>query len=68
MKIKVDDLTSPEVIELLRSHLQNLATLSPPKSMHALGIEALKKPDVTFWTAWEVSRLDVLRNPVKLLI
>ena len=57
MKIKVDDLTSPEVIELLRSHLQNLATVSPPESMHALGIEALKKPDITFWSVWDGEEL-----------
>ena len=53
MKIKVDDLSHPEVIKLLRSHLQNLATLSPPESMHALGIEGLKKPDITFWSVWD---------------
>jgi putative acetyltransferase len=25
---------------------------SPPESVHALGIEKLKQPGVTFWTAW----------------
>lgn len=57
VRIKVDDLRSPEVIELLRSHLQNLAAISPPESMHALGIEALKKPDITFWSVWEDDKL-----------
>ena len=57
MKIKVDDLSHPEVIKLLRSHLQNLATLSPPESMHALGIEGLKKPDITFWSVWDGDEL-----------
>ena len=53
MKIKVDDLIHPEVIKLLRSHLQSLSAISPPESMHALGIEGLKKPDITFWSVWD---------------
>ena len=57
MKIKVGDLSHPQVIKLLRSHLQSLATLSPPESMHALGIEALKKPDITFWSVWDGDEL-----------
>ena len=27
--------------------------LSPPESVHALDLEKLRKPDITFWTAWE---------------
>ncbi len=26
---------------------------SPPESIHALELEALRRPEVTFWTAWE---------------
>jgi putative acetyltransferase len=26
---------------------------SPAKSVHALDIEKLRKPDITFWTAWQ---------------
>jgi putative acetyltransferase len=33
--------------------LQNLYALSPPESVHALGIEKLRSPDITFWSAWE---------------
>ena len=27
--------------------------LGPPESVHALPLEGLKSPDVTFWTVWE---------------
>jgi putative acetyltransferase len=27
--------------------------LSPPESVHALDLEKLRAPDITFWTAWE---------------
>jgi putative acetyltransferase len=53
MDIRVDDLIRPEVIQLLREHLQEAARHSPPESIHALDLDALRKPDVTFWTAWE---------------
>jgi putative acetyltransferase len=52
MKIKVDDLTGPEIQDLLRHHLQNLSVLSPPCSMHALNLDALRKPNITFWSIW----------------
>ena len=57
MDIRVDDLTSPEIIRLLREHLQSAALHSPPESIHALDVEALRKPDVTFWSAWQDSEL-----------
>jgi putative acetyltransferase len=55
--IRVDDLRSLEIIELLREHLQNMALHSPPGSIHALDLEALRKPDITFWSAWQNSEL-----------
>ena len=53
MGIRVDDLSSPEIIQLLQEHLQSAALHSPPESVHALDVEALRKPDITFWSAWE---------------
>ncbi len=52
LSIRRDDLSAPAVHDLLREHLRSLASLSPPESMHALGIEALRKPEIAFWTAW----------------
>jgi putative acetyltransferase len=57
MKIVVDDLSRAEVVNLLRQHLTNMAEISPPESVHALDLEGLKAPDVTFWSAWEGSDL-----------
>jgi len=57
MKIKVDDLHGPEIHQLLREHLQSMRLHSPPESIHALDIEALRRPDVTFWTAWDNDEL-----------
>lgn len=57
MKIKIDDLTGPEITQLLQAHLQNLSAISPPCSMHALNIDALRKPNITFWTVWDDSQL-----------
>src|SRR5918997_5083165 len=57
MEIKIDDLGGPEVHELLREHLRNMHLHSPPESVHALDIEGLRRPEITFWTAWEGGEL-----------
>jgi len=50
--IRVDDLTGPEIRALLEEHLRNMYELSPPESVHALDLAALRRPEITFWTAW----------------
>ncbi|HVF91117.1 MAG TPA: GNAT family N-acetyltransferase [Blastocatellia bacterium] len=57
MNIKIDDLSGPEIYELLQEHLRSMAMHSPPESVHALDIEALRKPEITFWTVWENGEL-----------
>jgi putative acetyltransferase len=57
MDIRVDDLSSPEIIRLLHQHLRSVALHSPPESVHALGLEALRNPDITFWSVWKDSEL-----------
>lgn len=56
-KIKIDDLNSDEVFELLNEHLEDMRRSSPPESIHALDIERLRKPEITFWTLWEGDEL-----------
>ena len=34
-----------------------MRSISPPESTHALPLEGLRKPEVTFWTAWEHGEL-----------
>ncbi len=53
MRIERDDLTRPEIHDLLREHLANMHELSPPESVHALDLSKLRSPDITFWSVWE---------------
>jgi putative acetyltransferase len=57
MKIEIDDLSRPAIHALLNEHLQSMYELSPPESVHALDLENLRKPEITFWSAWEGSLL-----------
>ncbi len=51
MKITIDNLTSGGVIKLLEEHLVDMYATSPPESIHALDVESLKHPSITFWRA-----------------
>ena len=53
MKIEIDDLTRPAIHALLNEHLRSMHALSPPGSVHALDLPSLRRPEITFWTAWE---------------
>ena len=57
MLIRVDDLSGPEIRALLEEHLRSMHELSPPESVHALDLAALRKPEITFWTAWSGDEL-----------
>jgi putative acetyltransferase len=57
MEIRIDDLTRPEIAGLLREHLAGMFETSPPESVHALPLEELRKPDITFWSVWRDSEL-----------
>lgn len=49
-EIRPDDLSGPEIAELLADHLREMHQHSPPESVHALDLDALKKPEITFWS------------------
>ncbi len=57
LQIREDDLTCKKIIDLLREHLENMHEITPPESVHALDLETLRSPDITFWTAWESDSL-----------
>jgi len=57
MQIRIDDLTSPEIAELLNEHLQDMYATSPPESVHALDLNKLRKPEITFWSVWDNDEL-----------
>ncbi|MFT5144826.1 MAG: putative acetyltransferase [Rhodothermales bacterium] len=50
--IQEDDLNGPEIAQLLQFHLDEAAANTPLDLIHALDIERLRAPDITFWTAW----------------
>ncbi|MBB3177580.1 GNAT family N-acetyltransferase [Variovorax sp. Sphag1AA] len=53
MEIRLDDLSGPEIRALLEDHLRNMHEVSPPESVHALDLDKLRQPDISFWTVWE---------------
>ena len=53
MRIEIDDLSRPAIHELLDEHLRSMRALSPPESVHALDLEKLRRPEITFWSAWD---------------
>lgn len=53
MRIEIDNLERSQVIALLEGHLQDMYATSPPESVHALDLDKLKAPEVTFWTGWK---------------
>jgi putative acetyltransferase len=55
--VEIDDLSGSEIGELLEEHLANMWRHSPPESVHALPIEELRKPEITFWTVWKNGEL-----------
>lgn len=57
LTIVEDDLTGAEIGALLRLHLDEMHQWSPPESVHAMPVERLRQPDVTFYSAWHDGRL-----------
>ncbi|NJK56540.1 MAG: GNAT family N-acetyltransferase [Pleurocapsa sp. SU_5_0] len=57
LQIRQDDLTGRKVANLLQEHLENIKKITPPESIHALDLQALRSPDIIFWTAWEDDEL-----------
>jgi putative acetyltransferase len=56
-RIIEDDLTGPEVAALLEYHLAEMHHWSPACKVHAMPLERLREPDVTFYSAWAADRL-----------
>lgn len=53
MEIRLDDLRENVVAEFLAAHVQEMKAVSPPESTHTLDIEALRHPNITFWSVWD---------------
>ncbi|BAY41695.1 acetyltransferase, GNAT family protein (plasmid) [Nostoc sp. NIES-2111] len=57
LQIREDDLTGEKIADLLREHLEHMYEITPPQSVYALDLEALRSPDITFFSAWEAEEL-----------
>jgi putative acetyltransferase len=57
MYIKQDNLGDGEVIALLEEHLADMYATSPAESVHALDVNALKDPAITFYSCWQDGEL-----------
>src|SRR3954469_15308874 len=74
IEIRVDDLSGESTRALIASHLAGMHDTSPPESVHALDIDGLRHPSITFWSAWvgpalagigALKRLDAARGELK---
>lgn len=52
MDIHVGELRNKDVITLLQEHHKDMLSHSPAESVHALDLNALEAPDITFWSFW----------------
>lgn len=57
VKIFESGLSNVKVIALLGEHLEGMTSHSPPESIHALDLNALRAKGITFWTAWDSESL-----------
>jgi putative acetyltransferase len=74
MKIVVDDLAGPEIARFLDEHVQEMRSITPPESKHALDLDGLRRPEITFWSVMDgdtlvgcgaIKRLDADHAEVK---
>ena len=57
MQIIVDDLSGPAIAAFLEEHLRQMRSITPLESKHALDLEALRQPEVTFWSVLDGDEL-----------
>lgn len=57
MTIGRDDLTGAATRDLVAFHLGQMRQWSPPESVHALEVDALLRPGIEVFTAWDGDRI-----------
>ena len=50
--IRLDDLSSDEAQSIVREYMAGMLDNTPLESVHALPLDKLRQPNITFWTAW----------------
>jgi putative acetyltransferase len=53
MKIIVDDLSGPEIAAFIDEHVQDMRAITPLESKHALDLDGLRQPEITFWSVYD---------------
>ena len=49
----VDDLTGSQIASFLDEHVREMLSITPPESKHALDLEMLRGPGITFWSVMD---------------
>ncbi|MFC3852903.1 GNAT family N-acetyltransferase [Salinispirillum marinum] len=57
MDIRIDNLEGKDIAEFLQQHINDMRSVSPPESKHALDLEGLRAPDITFWSLYDGDQL-----------
>lgn len=55
--IRLDNLSGADVQALVQEHIAVMLSNSPIESVHALPLDSLRKPEVTFWSVWHQREL-----------
>jgi len=72
--IVTGDLAGPQIARFLDEHIREMLSITHPESKHALDLDGLRRPEVTFWSARDgdtvvgcaaIKRLDVNHAEVK---
>src|SRR5260370_1263668 len=72
--IVTGDLAGPQIARFLDEHVREMLSITPPESKHALDLDGLRRPEVTFWSARDggtlvgcaaIKRLDASHAEVK---
>ena len=77
VKIVVDDLSGLQIAQFLNEHVQEMQAIIPSsESKHALDLDDLRKPEITFWSVMDgatlvgcgaIKRLDASHAELKLM-
>jgi putative acetyltransferase len=58
VQIVVDDLSGPQIARFLDEHVQEMRSITPsPDSKHALDLDDLRQPEITFWSVMDGATL-----------
>ncbi|MCA0894088.1 GNAT family N-acetyltransferase [Microbulbifer agarilyticus] len=53
MNIVLDDLSGERIAAFLAEHIEDMRATSPPESKHALDLDGLRQPEISFWSVYD---------------